>query len=276
MNPHAFQPVSLSAMFERLWRYRSLTLQMIHRDVVGRYKGSALGLAWSFFNPIIMLGVYTFVFTVVFKARWGVTPEGGQAHFALQLFAGLIVHGLFAEVLNRAPGLILANGNYVKKVVFPLEILPLVPLGSALFHALVSLLVLLAAQLAIDHAIPPTLLLAPLVALPLCLLALGLGWLLASLGVFLRDIGQTMSLLTTMLLFLSPVFYPLSALPEAFRPFILANPLTFIIEQMRRVVITGQMPDWLGLGIYALAALVVAWVGFAWFQKTRKGFADVL
>ncbi|MBZ9557622.1 MULTISPECIES: ABC transporter permease [Modicisalibacter] len=276
MNPHAYQSVSLPAMLQRLWRYRNLTRQMIQRDVVGRYKGSVLGLAWSFFNPIIMLGVYTFVFTVVFEARWGMTPEGGQAHFALQLFAGLIVHSLFAEVLNRAPGLILANENYVKKVVFPLEILPLVPLGSALFHAMVSLVVLVLAQLAIDHDIPATLPLAPLVALPLCLLALGLGWMLASLGVFLRDIGQTMSLVTTMLLFLSPVFYPLSALPETFRPFILANPLTFIIEQMRRVVIAGQMPDWLGLTAYGLAALVVAWLGFAWFQKTRKGFADVL
>ncbi|WIX33792.1 ABC transporter permease [Salinicola sp. JS01] len=276
MNPHAYQSVSLTAMLQRLWRYRNLTRQMIQRDVIGRYKGSVLGLAWSFFNPIIMLGVYTFVFTVVFEARWGLTPEGGQAHFALQLFAGLIVHGLFAEVLNRAPGLIMANQNYVKKVVFPLEILPLIPLGSALFHAMVSLVVLVLAQIAFDHTMAPTLVLAPLVALPLCLLALGLGWILASLGVFLRDIGQTMSLVTTMLLFLSPVFYPLSALPETFRPFILANPLTFIIEQMRRVVIAGQMPDWSGLALYGIAALIIAWAGFVWFQKTRKGFADVL
>lgn len=263
-------------MLARLWRYRGLTLRMVQRDVLGRYRGSVLGLAWSFFTPIIMLGVYTFVFTVVFNARWGIEAEEGQAHFAIQLFAGLIVHGLFAEVLNRAPSLILANNNYVKKVVFPLEILPMIPLGSALFHASVSIVVLLVAELFIDGGVPPTVILLPLVLLPLVVLSMGLGWLLASLGVFLRDIGQTISLLTTMLLFLSPVFYPLSALPEAFRPFILANPLTFIIEQARHVAIDGQLPDWGGLGAYLLAALVIAWLGFAWFQKTRKGFADVL
>lgn len=263
-------------MLARLWRYRGLTLRMVQRDVLGRYKGSVLGLAWSFFTPIIMLGVYTFVFTVVFEARWGIEAEGGQAHFALQLFAGLIVHGLFAEVLNRAPSLILANNNYVKKVVFPLEILPMIPLGSSLFHASVSVVVLLGAELFIDGGVPATVILLPIVLLPLIVLSMGLGWLLASLGVFLRDIGQTISLLTTMLLFLSPVFYPLSALPETFRPFILANPLTFIIEQTRHVAIDGQLPDWGGLSVYLLGALVIAWLGFAWFQKTRKGFADVL
>ena len=251
-------------------------MRMTRRDVVGRYRGSVLGLAWSFFNPIIMLCVYTFVFTVVFEARWGVETESGQASFAIQLFAGLIVHGLFAEVLNRAPSLILANNNYVKKVVFPLEILPLIPLGSSLFHAAVSLTVLLVAQLIVVGNFPVTFWLAPIVLSPLIVLSMGLGWLLASLGVFLRDIGQTMALVTTMLLFLSPVFYPLSALPEEFRPFILANPLTFIIEQARSVLIVGEMPDWGGLAGYMLAALFVAWVGFAWFQKTRKGFADVL
>lgn len=263
-------------MAGRLWRYRDLILRMTRRDVVGRYRGSVLGLAWSFFNPIIMLCVYTFVFTVVFEARWGIETQSGHASFGIQLFAGLIVHGLFAEVLNRAPSLILSNNNYVKKVVFPLEILPLIPLGSSLFHASVSLAVLLIAQLIVVGNLPPTFWMAPIVLSPLIVLSMGLGWLLASLGVFLRDIGQTMALVTTMLLFLSPVFYPLSALPEMFRPFILANPLTFIIEQTRSVLIAGQMPDWGGLAGYMLAALVVAWVGFAWFQKTRKGFADVL
>lgn len=276
MNPHAEQPVSLSALVRSLYRNRQLAAQMIRREVAGRYKGSALGLAWSFFNPLLMLAVYTFVFSVVFKARWGVGGEESKTQFALVLFAGMIVHGLLAEVLNRAPNLILANVNYVKKVVFPLEILPVVSMGAALFHTLVSLVVLLAAFAIFNGYLHWTAILVPLVLLPLVILTLGIAWLLASLGVYLRDVGQTMGFVTTVLLFLAPVFYPVTALPEEFRPVILANPLTFIIEQAREVLIWGRPPDWAGLGVYALVATVVAWAGYAWFQKTRKGFADVL
>lgn len=276
MNPYEQQSVAPRAMLAHLWRYRDLVTRLAKRDVVGRYKGSFLGLAWSFFTPVIMLTVYTFVFTVVFKAKWGIEHDGGQGQFALQMFAGMIVHGLIAEVLTRSPSLILAHTNYVKKVVFPLAVLPLVPIGSALFHAAVSLVVLLLGQLIITGQIPLTVWMAPIVLVPFVVMAVGVGWLLASLGVFLRDIGQTTALLTTVLLFLSPVFYPLSALPESLRPFIQANPLTFIIEQMRHVLLAGTAPDWGGLLLYLLASLVVAWGGFAWFQKTQKGFADVL
>ena len=276
MNPHARQPATFSALIRDLWRNRQLTRQMIHRDIAGRYKGSALGLAWSFFNPVFMLAVYTFVFSEIFKARWGTGDDESKTQFAVVLFVGMIVHGLFAEVLNRAPGLILANVNYVKKVVFPLEILPVVSLGAALFHSLVSLGVLLAAFALFNGYLHWTAVLIPLVMLPLVVLTLGLAWMLASLGVFLRDVGQTIGIITTVLMFLSPVFYPVTAVPERFRPFIMANPLTFIIEQAREVLIWGHLPNWTGLGIYTLAATAVAWAGYAWFQKTRKGFADVL
>lgn len=276
MNPHLAQRISPFNMLHQLWSNRRLALRMVRRDVVGRYKGSALGIAWSFFNPVIMLLVYTFVFTVVFKARWGIQAEGGRSEFALQLFAGLIVHGILADMLSRGPSLILGNVSYVKKVVFPLAVLPLVPLGSALFHAAVSLGVLVAAQLLLTGSMSATIWLAPVVLLPLITLTLGVGWLLASLGVYLRDIGQTMGMLATILLFMSPIFYPLSALPENLQPFILLNPLTFIIEQFRVVALMGGWPNWSGLAIYMAMALVAAWVGFAWFQKTRKGFADVI
>ena len=276
MNPHQPQRISPVYMFRQLWLNWQLVFRLMRRDVVGRYKGSVLGLAWSFVTPIIMLAVYTFVFTVVFQARWGIEAEGGRAEFALQLFAGLIVHGILAEMLNRGPTLILGNVNYVKKVVFPLEILPGIPLGAAVFHGAVSLAVLVIAKLVLTGTVSATLWLAPVVLLPLVVLALGVGWLLASLGVYLRDIGQTMGLLTTVLLFLSPIFYPLSALPERFHPFILMNPLTFIIEQFRLVVINSGWPDWGGLGLYMLMSMVVTWFSFVWFQKTRKGFADVL
>jgi len=277
-NPHAAQPTSLVALVRSLWRNRQLIAQMAKREVVGRYKGSAMGLAWSFFNPVFMLTVYTFVFSEVFKSRWGVGGEESKTQFAVVLFVGMIVHGLFAEVLIRAPALILSNVNYVKKVVFPLEALPVIAMGAALFHSLISLGVLLAAFVLFNGYLHWTAVFTPLVLLPLIMLTLllGLSWMLASLGVFLRDVGQTIGIITTVLMFLSPVFYPVTAVPERFRPFIMANPLTFIIEQAREVLIWGHLPNWVGLGIYTLAATVIAWAGYAWFQKTRKGFADVL
>ena len=277
MNPYAVQSASLKALARSLWCNRQLIRQMTVREVVGRYKGSVMGLFWSFLNPVFMLVVYTFVFSVVFKARWGVGGvEETKTQFAVVLFVGMIVHGLFAEVLNRAPGLILANANYVKKVVFPLEILPIVSMGGALFHSLVSLGVLLAAFVIFNGYLHWTVIFIPFVLLPLVILVLGLAWMLASLGVFLRDVGQTIGIITTVMMFLSPVFFPVTALPEQYRPVIMANPLTFIIEQSREVLIWGRLPDWVSLGVYTLIASVIAWAGYIWFQKTRKGFADIL
>jgi lipopolysaccharide transport system permease protein len=234
-----------------------------------------MGLQWAILNPLLMLAVYTFVFSVVFKARWGGAEEG-RTQFALVLFSGLIVHTLFAEVLNRAPGLIIVNVNYVKRVVFPLEVLPVIALGSALFHALVSVGVLLVAFLLVNGYLHWTVVLLPLVLLPLMILTLGLAWMLASVGVFVRDIGQSVGLLTMLLLFMSPVFFPISALPPEFRSWMMLNPLTFIIEQTREVVIWGRWPNLIGLLCYGFVALAVAWAGFFWFQKTHKGFADVV
>ena len=276
INPHAAQPTSLVALATSLWRNRQLIVQMITREVAGRYKGSAMGLAWSFFNPVFMLSVYTFVFSVIFKSRWGVGGEESKAQFAVVLFVGMIVHGLFAEVLNRAPSLILAHVNYVKKVIFPLEILPVIAMGAALFHSLISVGVLLAAFILFNGYLHWTVIFTPLILLPLVILTTGFAWMLASLGVFLRDVGQTIGIITTVMLFLAPVFYPVTALPEGFRPWLMANPLTFIIEQAREVLIWGHLPNLMGLVLYTLAATGTAWAGFAWFQKTRKGFADVL
>lgn len=276
MNPHAPQPISINSLLASLWRNRQLTLQMTKREVVGRYKGSVMGLLWSFLNPVFMLVVYTLVFSGVFKARWGVGEDETKTQFAIVLFVGLIVHGLFAEVLNRAPGLILGNVNFVKKVVFPLDILPVISMGAALFHSLISLLVLLVAFVLFNGYLHWTVIFIPLVMLPLIILTLGLAWMLASLGVFLRDVGQTIGIVMTVMLFSSPVFYPITALPEAFRPWLMANPLTFIIEQARAVLVFGHLPNWTGLLIYFLVAIFIAWLSYAWFQKTRKGFANVL
>jgi lipopolysaccharide transport system permease protein len=277
INPHVAQPSSLKSLTQSLWRNRQLIVQMTKREVVGRYKGSAMGLAWSFLNPIFMLVVYTFVFSEIFHSRWsGAGGDDSKTQFAVVLFVGMIVLNLFSEVVNRSPGLILSNVNYVKKVVFPIEILSVIAMGAALFHALISLTVLLVAFVIFNGYLHWTMIFVPLVLLPLVIVTLGLSWMLASLGVFLRDVAQTIGILTTVLMFLSPVFYPVTAVPERFRPFIMANPLTFIIEQAREVFIWGRLPNWIGLGAYTLVATMLAWAGYYIFQKTRKGFADVL
>ena len=276
VNPHTRDPATPQDVFLSLWRNRGLIWQMTRREVIGRYRGSVMGIAWSFFNPILMLVVYTFVFSVVFKARWNTGGDESRLDFAIALFVGMIVHALFAECINRAPGLIISNVNYVKKVVFPLEILPWVAMGSALFHTLISILVLLAAILIIHLSITWTVVLFPLIVLPLVIATMGVAWFLAATGVFIRDIGQVTGIITTVMLFLAPVFYPVSALPEKYQSIIHVNPLTFIIEESRQVLIFGQLPDWTGLSIYSLVSLTVAWMGFWWFQRTRKGFADVL
>ena len=263
------------AMLASFWRNRRLILQMSQREVVGRYRGSVMGLAWSFFNPLLLLSVYTFVFSTVFKPRWGTGSES-KAVFTIMLFVGMIVHGLFAECINRAPALILGNVNYVKKVVFPLEVLPWVAMGSTLFHSGVSVIALLTAQLILSHSLPWTALLLPVIVLPLVFVTMGFSWFLAATGVFMRDIAQTTGIFTTVLMYLAPVFYPITALPEKYRPWMQINPLTFIIEQARQVLVRENLPDWSGLAIYCAISLLIAWLGFWWFQKTRKGFADVL
>lgn len=254
---------------------RDLIASLIKREVIGRYRGSVMGMMWSFFNPVLMLAVYTLVFSVVFKARW-VGGADSKMEFALVLFAGLMIFNLFAECVNRAPGLILSNVNYVKKVVFPLEILIWIAIGSAAFHLVVSLAVWLIFYFVFIGFPPLTILLLPLVILPLILLTVGLSWLLASLGVFLRDMSQVIGVITTVLLFLSPIFYPVSALPENYQPFVWINPLTLIIEQARDIMIWGRSFDWGTWLISCAVSIAMAWLGFAWFQKTRKGFADVL
>ena len=273
MQRHSGSPAQ---MLRSVLRYRQLIFEMIRRDVVGRYRGSLGGLVWSFINPLLMLAVYTFVFSVVFKARWGTPSNSENSEFAIILFMGLIVHALFAECINKAPGLIVSNVNYVKKVIFPLEILPVVALGSALFHMLVSVVILLVFHLILASQINLTVLWLPVVLLPFALLTLGVAWFLASTGVFVRDISQTTGILTTVLVFLAPVFYPASSLPEAYRPFLNLNPLTFIIEEARAVTIWGNAPDFLGLALYTVVALLFGACGFWWFQRTRSGFADVL
>lgn len=268
-------PSGPSEMFLSLWRNRDLILASVRREVIGRYKGSVIGIAWSFFNPLLMLTIYTFVFSEVFKARWG-TVEESRVTFALLLFAGLIVFNLFAESISRAPGLILSNVNYVKKVVFPLEILPVISVCASLFHAAISLAVWLLAYFLMFGPPHVSILYLPILLIPFVFFVVGLSWILASLGVFLRDVSHFVGIATTALMFLSPIFYPATALPETYRQFIYLNPMTLIIEETRQVLFWGNPPNLNEALILWLTSLTIALCGFSWFQKTRKGFADVL
>lgn len=271
------QPFSISPqeMALSLWRNRNLATSLIKREVVGRYRGSMMGILWSFLHPVFMLAVYTFVFSVVFKARWNTGSES-KTEFAVVLFAGLMVFNLFSECINRAPNLIQSNVNYVKKVIFPLEILPWVAMGSSIFHSFISLTVWFIFYLIFIGSPHLSALLFPLILAPLILFTMGLSWLLASLGVYLRDIAQMIGILTTTLLFLSPVFYPVSSLPPEYQSLLMLNPLTSVIEQARDVLIWNKLPNWHYYFLSLMASGAIAWLGFAWFQKTRKGFADVI
>jgi len=263
------------ALVRSLTEHQFLIGKLVKREVAGRYRGSVFGLAWSMLNPLLMLAVYTFVFGVVFKAKWGVGGDTSLG-FALNLFTGLIVHAMFAECANRAPGLVVSNVQYVKKVVFPLETMAWVTLGSSFFHWFVSYLILLCFVLVEQAQVPITILYVPMVLIPYMLFLAGVVWVVATIGVFFRDIGQIIGVIVTVMLFMSPVFYPVSALPEKFQVLIYLNPLTVVIEQLRVVTLQGQAPQWELLGAYLLFGLASAWFGFAWFQKSRRGFADAL
>ncbi len=263
-------------MLGSVYSNRQLIFNLAKREVLSRYSGSVVGLMWSFINPLLMLGVYTFFFSTIFKVRWGIEPDQNQTEFAVILFVGLIVYGIFAECINRAPSLITGNVTYVKKIIFPLEILPCIAMGSALFHAMVSLFMLLIIQFLLVGSLSWTVVFFPLVLLPLILFTLGVSWILSAIGVYIRDSNQIISFFTTILMFTSPIFYPLSMVPLKLQTVILLNPLTLIIEQSRNVLLFGKILDWKSLMVYTIFSVFIAWMGFWGFQKTRKGFADVL
>lgn len=262
------------SLSQRIWSRRHVFWELTKRDVEGRYSGSFLGLLWSFVNPLLMLAVYTLAFRVFLGMRWPNATSG--ADFSLMIFCGMIVHSMMAECLGRGPSVIVSQSNLVKRVVFPLSILPCVMVASMLFNALLTMLVLLAFVLATRHGIHVTSLYLPLVYAPYVLLLCGVSWLIASLGVFVRDVSQVAGVLTSLLMFLSPVFYPASMLREPYREWMAFNPLTLMIEQTRELVLFGHGPDWRALGIYTLVAVAVLLFGYVWFQRTRDGFADVL
>lgn len=265
---------SIKLIFKSVLNNKDLLIELIKRDISSRYRGSFMGLLWSIVNPIVMLAIYTTVFGYFLKVKWAGTEN--SIDFSLVLFAGLIVFNFFSECINRAPGLVLGNTNYVKKIIFPLEILSWMSIGTSLFNALISFSVWVMFYLLIHKYLSWTIIFVPLIVLPLIFVALGMSWFLSSCGVYLRDIGQITNIITTCLMYLSPVFYSVKTLPDNLKVLLLANPLTFIIEEIRKVMLYGLLPDFQGLAIYTSLSLFGAWLGFVWFQKTREGFADVL
>lgn len=265
------------ALLGQLCRQRELLWQFTARQVAERYRGSSMGLTWALITPLAMLGIYTFVFTVIFDARGPEQPTANpRLNFALMLFTGLIVFNVFSECANAAPYLIVRNPNYVKKVVFPLEILPASLVASALVHSLMSLAILLVALVALAGAIPWTVCLLPLYYLPLLMLMLAMSWVLSSLGVFLRDTGHVMVVLVQVLMFLTPIFYDEKLIPASLLPYYQLNPLTIIVSGFRRCLLLGELPDWPRWGALSIVSVLALLVSYAWFMKIKRGFADVI
>jgi len=275
-NIAARQMVAILGPVAGLWRHHHLVWQLVRRDVLSRYRGLGMGMAWSVVNPLVMLLVYTFVFSGIMKSRWPGTKEDSSSEFAIMLLAGYVVYSLFSECVSRSPTLVLGHANFVKKVIFPLEILPWVTMGTAIFNAATTLLVLLLGIWYVQGSVPVTALLFPLVIVPLIFTTIGLSSFLSATGVFYRDIGNVVSIALTILMFLSPIFYPLTAVPEAYRGWLSLNPLAYVIEDARKVLIRGQGIQWEWWAIQFLVSYILALLGQWWFQKTRKGFADVL
>ncbi|MDY0073259.1 MAG: ABC transporter permease [Thauera sp.] len=266
---------AFSSPFTLLWQHRELILAIARRELAARYRGSALGVVWLLLAPLLMLAVYSFVFGVVFQVRWGGIGES-RLMFAAVLFCGIAIFGLFAEVINRSPQLVLSQVNYVKKVVFPLEVLSCALVLSSAVNFLIALFVLLV-FIALSMGMPPlTVLALPVLLIPFLLGLLSVSWMLAALGVYVRDIAQLTGLLATALMFMCPVFYPLSVVPAAYQPYLWLNPMTHVVEAMRAVLIHGELPSaatvlwWWGI------ALVMMVCGGLFFRRLRPGFADVM
>lgn len=261
-----------SGMWRTLARHRALVAELTKREFSGRYQGSFGGVAWSFVQPLFLLAVYTVAFGVILKARWGFS--GGTGDYALMIFAGLVVFNAFSECLARSPVLVTENPNFVKKVVFPLELLPWVMALTVLMHALLAVCVWLAGYALLYGTPRPTALLAPLVLACFFPFLLGMGWLLSAVGVLVRDVSQLTSLASHALLFLTPIFYGVEAAPPLLQNVLMLNPLTFVVEQLRLVLFYGRVPSWSAMATYFVLSSAFAWAALAFFRRLRPGFAD--
>lgn len=271
------EPFSPLAIGRNLVRHRHLIGQLTRREVLARYRGSFLGVIWSVLNPLFMLAIFAVVFGVIFRAKFTGHPNEGPGDFALQLFAGLLMFNVFAECISRAPNLMLLNTNYVTKVVFPLEILPVTVVLNALINLLLGVVPLLLGVWWLHGYLPATLVLWPLLLVPTFLLALGVTWLFSALGVFFRDLNELVGPLTQVLMYASALFYSVEKAPPALQAFLRLNPLAFFSEQSRNLAVWGDRGlDWQGYGVFTLVGLVFASTGYGVFLRLKHAFADVV
>ena len=261
-------------MFATLWHHRSLAYELTKREFNGRYSGSFGGIFWSFAQPLFLLAVYTVAFGIILKARWGFSGSTGE--YALMLFAGLIVFNAFSECLNRCGTLITGNPNFVKKVVFPLELLPVTAVGTAVVHALIGIGVWLVGYMVLFGTPQSTVILFPLILACFVPVLLGTAWLLSAIGVIIKDINQLTPLIGHTLLFLTPIFYSIEAAPPLLQDLLLLNPLTYIVEQFRLIMFYGKVPALRGLAVYFVLASCFAWLSLALFRRLRPTFADAV
>jgi lipopolysaccharide transport system permease protein len=256
-------------------RHRRLIRRLAIQQVRSRYAGSVLGVVWAVVHPIFLLAVFTFVFSVIFQARWG-TEVHARGHFALVLFAGLLVYNLFQHCLIHAPMILVGRPSYVTKMVFPLDVLPWVTLAEAVFNAIVGFMVFFVLYGVILGVPPLTTLAVPVLLIPLMLFILGMMWVLAAAGVYVRDLAQVVNVVALVAMFLSPIFYPLEAIPDRFRVIILMSPLTIVITHVRGAVFDGVLPSPGGFVLSLAVGWCVAWFGFVCFCLLRRGFGDVV
>jgi lipopolysaccharide transport system permease protein len=263
-------------IFNIIWQNRELIYQLTCRQISERYKGSFLGISWSFLTPLAMMLVYTFIFSVVIKIKWEGGLTGSHSEFAVTLLTGLVAFNIFSESILSSSDLILNNPNYVKKVVFPLETLPIIMICTNLLNSLISLLILLFGVLIVFGHIPFTIILLPFIYLPLVMMCLGLSWIISSLGIFFLDIKHFLTITVQLLFFLTPVFYPVTAIPEQYRSFLFINPMVFIVTLFRQVILWGEIPKLYDLMIIYSVSITIFFVGITWFTKIKKNFADVI
>lgn len=260
-----------------VWRHKGLFREMLQRNIRTRYHGSVLGFLWGFAHPLMMLAVYTFVFGLVFKARWGVESlDENRAAFPVIMFCGLAVFNLFSESINNCGALIIQHANFVKKVIFPLELLPLCTVATSFFFGIAWFLLLLAGTCIFLQYPAWTVLFLPLTLFPLLLFTVGISFAVAAFGVYLRDVPQLVGIVTQILFFMTPIFYPVALVPENLRWLLQMNPLTPVVEETRKIFLYGQEPDYTTCMWLAFFSLAVFQLGFVSFSKMKKGFADVL
>src|SRR5499426_3501952 len=265
------------AIWQPLWQLPSraeLIFSFAKRELLGRYKGSALGIAWAVLTPVVMIAIFTFIFAGIFGARFGANDSHWD--YALYLFCGLLPWTMFQESVQQSANTIVVHSNLVKRVVFPLETLPAAQVLAALGNQLFATIALLIASIIIRQRLELTALWLPVLLILQLLFALGASWLIASLGVFLRDITQGITLLLMAWMYLTPIIYPESLVPEGLRLYVNFNPFTALVRSYRRIFLEGAAPDWSGLAYFSAFALVIFVFGYCWFARTRKSFADVV